>query len=382
MKVQSRNFSIMMTDIQGYTGTSSSSSRAEIVDLIRRHSNLMEPVFTFYGGTVVKTIGDAFLVTFPSATDAVVCAIMIQLLLREYNRRHRDPAKQLNLRVVINTGDVTVENNDIFGDAVNITARMEGLDCFPGGTIGISESTYLLMNRNEITAKKIGPVTMKGIPYEVTVYEVPLQEQRLTEIPTRLLDLMETVVEGNDSETARKFKELLKSVSPAPSSEKSPEQEADQIKSEISVQQAAPLPVEADDRSVQKSSDPACPPVSMRIKSFFVDLIVIVICVKAMGFLMPLFRPGKRIFWIFTLYFTVSWGFFSASVGQSIYNLKVIRLNGKKIGIFKAFLRSVVTMFTIITVIGLPIIFLGRKESLPDIITSSKVMIDNSESRD
>lgn len=189
--IKSQNLSIMMTDIQGYTNASSSSSREEIIGLIRRHNQLMIPVITFYGGTIIKSIGDAFLCTFPSATDAVVCAIIIQLLLREYNNNQKEEGKKMKLRVVINTGDVSIEKNDIYGDAVNITARMEGLECFPGGAIGISESTYLLMNRNEIVTEKIGPQTLKGIPDPVTVYRVPLEKQKLTEIPAKLLQLVE-----------------------------------------------------------------------------------------------------------------------------------------------------------------------------------------------
>jgi len=188
---KSQNLSIMMTDIQGYSNASSSSSREEIIGLIRRHNQLMIPVITFYGGTIVKSIGDAFLCTFASATDAVVCSIIIQLLLREYNEKQKDEAKKMVLRVVVNTGDVSIEKNDIYGDAVNITSRMEGLECFPGGSIGISESTYLLMNRNEIVTEKIGPQSLKGIPEPVTVYKVPLEKQRLTEIPAKLLQLVE-----------------------------------------------------------------------------------------------------------------------------------------------------------------------------------------------
>jgi len=200
--LKSQNLSIMMTDIQGYTNASSSSSREEIVGLIRRHNQLMIPVITFYGGTIVKSIGDAFLCTFTSATDAVVCSIIIQLLLREYNKKQKEEAKKMMLRVVINTGDVSIEKNDIYGDAVNITARMEGLDCFPGGTIGISESTYLLMNRNEIVTEKLGPQTLKGIPEPVNVYKIPLEKQKLTEIPSKLLQLVEKSFEKSPSSSA------------------------------------------------------------------------------------------------------------------------------------------------------------------------------------
>lgn len=197
--LKSQNLSIMMTDIQGYTNTSSGCSREEIVELIRRHNKLMVPVIQFYGGTIIKSIGDAFLCTFPSATDAVVCAIIIQLMLREYNNKQKDESRKLNLRVVINTGDVSIEEKDIYGEAVNVTARIEGLECFPGGSIGISESTHLLMNRNEIIAERIGPQTLKGIPEPVTVYRVPLEKQKLTSIPAKLSELVERAVSGKEA---------------------------------------------------------------------------------------------------------------------------------------------------------------------------------------
>ena len=198
--VRSQNLSIMLTDIQGYSAAAANASREEIINLIRRHNQLMRPVIEFYGGTIVKSIGDAFLCTFPSATDAVICAIIIQLLLKEYNQRLKEGEQQLNLRVVINSGDVSIEENDIFGNAVNITARMEGLDCFPGGTIGISESTNLLMDRTEIVAEKIGPKELKGVPEPVTVYQVPLEKQKLNKLPIQLLNLVEKVVKAGSAD--------------------------------------------------------------------------------------------------------------------------------------------------------------------------------------
>jgi len=194
--LKSQNLSIMLTDIQGYTDASSSSSREEIINLIRRHNHLMVPIISFYGGKIIKSIGDALLCTFASATDAVVCSIIIQLLLKDYNAKQTDAAKKMKLRVVINTGDVSIEKNDIFGDAVNVTARVEGLPCFPGGSIGITEATYLMINKNEITAEKIGPQTLKGIPEPVTVYKVPLEKQKLNQVPPKLAQLVEKAISG------------------------------------------------------------------------------------------------------------------------------------------------------------------------------------------
>ncbi len=215
--VKSQNLSIMMTDIQGYSAAVAEASREEVVNLIRRHNKLMRPVIEFYRGTIIKSIGDAFLCTFQSSTDAVICAIIIQLLLKEYNQRMVDKANNLNLRIVVNSGDVTLEQGDIFGNAVNVTARMEALDCFPGGSIGISESTHLLMDRTEIVAEKIGPKTLKGVPEPVTVYYVPLEKQKLNKLPVQLLTLVEKVINSkeldSDSSAANaKFNEWAQSV--------------------------------------------------------------------------------------------------------------------------------------------------------------------------
>ncbi|MGM0608163.1 MAG: adenylate/guanylate cyclase domain-containing protein [Candidatus Muiribacteriota bacterium] len=190
-KQKSKNLSVMFTDIQGYTTTSSAFSREEIIELIKRHNKLMQPIINFYGGNIIKTIGDSFLVTFESATDAVVCGIVIQLILNEYNNNQPVEEKKLNLRVVINTGDVAIEDNDVFGEGVNIAARMEGLDCFDGGKVGISQSTNLLINRNEIFTEEIGSFKLKGVPYKVKVYNVPLYKQNIVNIPIKLMKIAE-----------------------------------------------------------------------------------------------------------------------------------------------------------------------------------------------
>jgi class 3 adenylate cyclase/uncharacterized RDD family membrane protein YckC len=196
-KVKSRNLSIMLTDLQGYTKTSTQCSREEIINLIRSYNQLMIPIIEAYGGTVIKTIGDAFLCTFESATDAVICAIIIQLVLKDYNQKQTIEHLKMNTRVVVHSGDVSIEGNDIFGDAVNVTARIEGLECFPGGSIGISETTYLLMDKTEVKAEKIGPQTLKGIPEPITVFQIPLELQKIKEIPPALSNIVKKLI-GTD----------------------------------------------------------------------------------------------------------------------------------------------------------------------------------------
>ena len=124
MKV--KHLSIMFTDIKGFTSKTAKKSRKELSRMLELHDALIRPIFKEFGGKVIKTIGDAFLVTFTSPTDAVLCGIKIQKVLAKHNK-YNDDGDRLEVRVAINSGEVTVKGNDIFGDAVNTAARLEGV---------------------------------------------------------------------------------------------------------------------------------------------------------------------------------------------------------------------------------------------------------------
>lgn len=193
---RSKNLSIMFTDIQGYTRTASSFSRQENIELIRKHNSIMLPIICYYNGKIIRSIGDGYLITFESATDSVVCGIVIQLILWEYNKNLQDESLKLEIRIVINTGDVAIEGDDIYGDGVNIAARMEDMDCFYGGTLGISESTYLLINHNEILTENIGVFQLRGIPYPIRLYKVPIEEQNIEAVPEKLIKTAENILKS------------------------------------------------------------------------------------------------------------------------------------------------------------------------------------------
>ena len=91
----------------------------------------MDPTIAAYGGRIVKTTGDGVLVDFASVVDAVACAVAIQRKMIEGNRAIPDD-KRLVFRIGINIGDIIIDDKDIFGDGVNIAARLESI-CEPGG---------------------------------------------------------------------------------------------------------------------------------------------------------------------------------------------------------------------------------------------------------
>ncbi len=200
--MESKNLSILLTDIQGYSVQTANSSRAALKELIDTHQSLLRPIIEFYRGIVVKTMGDAFLCTFESATDAAVCAIAIQMALQEHNRNVEGSKSRLNIRIMISSGDVTVSNSDVFGEAVNVVSRMEKLDEFSQGGIGITESTCLLMNRSEIVTELLGERQLKGISQPIKIYKIPLGRQNLDQFPGRLSDIKER--------NGKKFSEKLK----------------------------------------------------------------------------------------------------------------------------------------------------------------------------
>lgn len=169
MVSKTEHLTIMFTDIKGFTSKTSMSSRDQLDELLKIHDELIIPIFEKFNGKVIKTIGDAFMVTFYSPTNAVLCGIKIQEKLSEYNEK-LPKNERLEVRVAINSGEVTIKNNDIFGEAVNIASRLEGIA--DAGDIYFTESVYLSMNKAEIPAAEIGYRYFKGIPDKIRVYKV------------------------------------------------------------------------------------------------------------------------------------------------------------------------------------------------------------------
>ena len=187
--MQHRSLTIMFTDMKGFTPRTSTQSRAATLDMIRQHKELMLPVIECYGGTLVKGIGDAFLVTFESPTDAVLAGVALQETMRQYNAEAPE-AHQVEIRVAINTGEVSTEEGDVYGEAVNIAARIEGIA--EPNEVYFTEATYLSMNKTEVPSAEIGFRILRGIPEKIKVYKVlregeraPRRKRRVAAVPAR-----------------------------------------------------------------------------------------------------------------------------------------------------------------------------------------------------
>jgi len=167
--MKTKHLSIMFTDIKGFTSKTANKSRKELHRMLELHDALIKPIFKEFGGKIIKTIGDAFLVTFASPTEAVLCGMKIQKVLAKHNE-YNEHGDILEVRVAINCGEVTLKGRDIFGDPVNIAARLEGVA--EAGDVYFTEAVYLSMNKSEIPTADIGHRHFKGIPEDIKVYKV------------------------------------------------------------------------------------------------------------------------------------------------------------------------------------------------------------------
>lgn len=176
------NLTIMFTDIVGFSNMVSSLSRTESEKVLQQHDKILQKVIKRFGGRIIKSVGDSFLVVFRSPTDAVLSAMAMQDSLWDYNNSEGEE-HEIIIRIALNTGEVRLSPNDIFGDAVNIAARLERET--PAGAVLLTESVYLSMNRNEVVLKELGKRRFKGIPQAISIYQA---EHKKVDNPDPLFD--------------------------------------------------------------------------------------------------------------------------------------------------------------------------------------------------
>ena len=166
---QRRLAAIMFTDMVGYTAITQS-NEALALGLLRTQDGIVLPLVRAHGGTPIKTIGDAHLAEFDSALEAVLCAVEIQRKVKEHHGTVT-PEERFNLRVGIHVGDVVHRDNDVFGDAVNIAARLEPL-ADPGG-VCISQQVYdQVQNKVRFKLEKLPFHQLKNVAAKIDAYRV------------------------------------------------------------------------------------------------------------------------------------------------------------------------------------------------------------------
>ena len=160
---------IMFTDMVGYTALAQR-DEALALELLDQQRKVVRPLFQRYNGTEVKTIGDAFLVQFRSALEAVECASSIQKSLHDLNAGSPSE-RRLVLRVGVHVGDVIEEGNDIHGDAVNVASRIEPLAA-PGGVCVSEQAFDQTRNKSSLPMVKLERQTLKNVSVPMDVYRL------------------------------------------------------------------------------------------------------------------------------------------------------------------------------------------------------------------
>jgi adenylate cyclase len=168
---------IMFTDIVGYTRMAQAKESLAL-ELLEEHRRVVRPLISTHGGTEVKTIGDAFLIEFKSALEAVLCAVDIQDRMTERNSRV-PTERQVQVRVGVHLGDIVHEGGDVYGDAVNVASRIEPL-AQPGG-ICISQQVFdSIRNKTDLGIERVGAVELKNVELPVAVYRVNLEGVKIS----------------------------------------------------------------------------------------------------------------------------------------------------------------------------------------------------------
>ncbi len=170
MALKTENLAIVLTDIAGYTEATQNQSRLDNARLLATHNRILFPIVRRYQGRHVKSIGDALLLVFRSPTDAMLCAMAMQDALFEFNR-NAPKDQQIHIRVAASLGEVRVTRNDVFGEAVNVTSRIESIT--PVDEIYLSEAVYMAMNKAEVPSQEVGRRELKGISGPIRIFNIP-----------------------------------------------------------------------------------------------------------------------------------------------------------------------------------------------------------------
>ena len=174
---------IMFTDVVGFTSLGQT-NEALALELLEEHRSIVRPIVVKFHGKEVKTIGDAFLVEFGSALDAILCAVEIQKTMHQRNADLPE-GRKVQIRVGVHVGDVVHSQGDILGDAVNVSSRIEPL-ADPGG-VCISEQVYdHVSNKVDFPIEKLEGKTLKNVKAPVQVYRIVMPWDMKTESETEL----------------------------------------------------------------------------------------------------------------------------------------------------------------------------------------------------
>ena len=172
--MERRLSAIMATDVVGYSRLMGGNEVGTLTALKQHRAEMIDPCIAKHQGRIVKLTGDGMLVEFPSVVSAVECACSVQ---REMRGRNADVPqdRRIEFRIGVNLGDVIVDDDDIFGDGVNVAARLEGV-AKPGGIAVSSAVRDNIGNKLDLVFEDMGDQDLKNIEFPVRAYDVVIAD--------------------------------------------------------------------------------------------------------------------------------------------------------------------------------------------------------------
>jgi len=170
---------IMFTDIAGYTALSSTDEN-KALKLLDKQEEILTPIIKEFNGTLHNRIGDGLLFTFPTVTDAIKCGIKIQKETKE--------VEDLNLRIGIHEGEITIKNGDVLGDDVNVASRIDPFAA-EGGIVISGKVQQNISSLPEFKTKFISEPLLKGVNQDVKIFCIVshgLPETDITKVTAKL----------------------------------------------------------------------------------------------------------------------------------------------------------------------------------------------------
>jgi class 3 adenylate cyclase/pimeloyl-ACP methyl ester carboxylesterase len=181
-RVERRLAAILVADIEGYSRLMGVDEVGTLATLKAHRRDLFDSAIATHHGRIVKTTGDGVLVEFPSVVDAVGCAVGIQRGMASRNS-HVPADKRIVFRLGINVGDIIIDGDDIFGDGVNIAARLQTL-CEPGGLCISRTANDQIRDKLSLAFADLGEQTVKNISRAIGVFGLAAKDiEALPETP-------------------------------------------------------------------------------------------------------------------------------------------------------------------------------------------------------
>jgi TolB-like protein/class 3 adenylate cyclase/Tfp pilus assembly protein PilF len=182
-RVERRLAAVLAADVAGYSRLMGRDEEGTLANLKAFRKTLVDPAIAAHRGRIVKTTGDGILVEFASAVDAARCAVEVQRGMAGQNAAVPQDVR-IEFRIGIHVGDIIIDDNDIFGDGVNIAARLEGI-AEPGGVCISDDAQRQVRGKVDIGFEDMGPRTLKNIAEPMRAWRMQVNGGLSSTMPAR-----------------------------------------------------------------------------------------------------------------------------------------------------------------------------------------------------